>query len=313
MASTTPSCEYHNEEYTNTIIRNFTGSEDSALEFEESTDITLNQEPSESLTLKVSIKKDTPCIKYDNYFELTIYDYTLNLAFHNHIHCVSEEFQDFRYTYKIAFSALVESLDNGYSFHIPLFSHTATRITQTLTFPKQKFYTENFGPISEQPSPKRRKIESSTSTTRRGLNFKLIHVCCTLHRYSTKTNILPVQSRAEKIISVINLLPQNDDKSKMILTTLLRSYITGEHRNMMKNSSHKLYEVAEYCNIPFLKKQCLEYIMFNMNAQNIKGTIDLATKYNLQALSKFINAFLAATEKRILELQEYTAVAAKKS
>ena len=286
--------------------------------------ISLTQEPCETLTLTLYIKRRNNITSYSCVYcgsDVPTFYVDLDLNFDNNLHEICQD-----YVYAIKLNILKEDSKYNHKYHINVFSHEEKRSKNVMSV----------------------KDKSLPNLTQSPLNTH--HLCCSISRFNaanepaTEASLINNIGKmllkhgsdysdaslvvGDKIFPVHKLVLQSksdvfkamftndmseaksgivkiDNIDAAVIEEMLEYIYTGKTEKMAE-LSQKLFQVAHKYQIIDLRAKCEEYFIFKLNYKNAVEILDLARVYELKSLRNSVEAFVTKHEEDMVKEKSYT-------
>ena len=280
--------------------------------------ITLLQEPSESLDFQLIVRDDEDYCCYNTYFNPYPNPFDLDINFANCIHKSSQD-----YGYIVQIQALTKESDNR-TIHVNLFSHEEIRRTnkislQNVRIPESKWQSKNiihycccirrFNSVTSTI----RHVSFSNDLVMKMLNdgiYSDVALIVGDKTFKAHKYILSLQSDVFKAMFSYNMAENDscmvkiDDFDAQVIENMLQYIYTCTTPNLPKLAL-ELFKVAHKYEIHGLKFKCEEYLIFNLNRQNVIDILELARIYDLKSVKNVATSFVHSHEADMVKEGSY--------
>ena len=298
----------------NTILNNF------KVPF--SKKIRLMQEPYETLTLTLNIKKATKnSIGYStncSYCGPSFY-LDLNLKFDNNLHEICQD-----YVYAIKLNILKQTTEFNHKYHLNIFSHEEKRSKNEIfvqdkslanasflnahhlccsisRFNAAKEFVKEATPFTNYIGKVLLKHGSKYSDTSLIVGDKIFPVHkLVLQSKSDVFKAMFTNDMSEAETGIVNI----EEVDPEVIEEMLEYIYTGKTEKMAELST-ELFQVAHKYHIIDLRAKCEEYFIFNLNCENAVQILDLARVYELESLRNSVEAFVTKHEEDMVKEKSY--------
>ena len=272
-----------------------------------SQNITLLQEPSESMEFKLVVRVD--------YYGR--YSFDFDITFANYIHEISQD-----YGYILQIQSLKKERNNR-RIHVNLFSYEEMRSTNNMSLKNVSISTKVESKDVIHYCCCIRRFNCVKSTIRhvsfsQDIGTKMlkdgIYSDVTLivgeKNFKVHKHILSLQSDVFKAMFSHNMAENEsgivkiDDFDVQVIEDMLQYIYTCTTQNLPK-LAQELFKAAHKYEIHGLKSKCEEYLIFNLNHQNVIDILDLARIYDLKSLKKGASSFVHNRQDRMVKEESY--------
>lgn len=280
-----------------------------------SRELTLTQEPTESLSLDYALWMSQ--LSYGTN-DLQKYLQNLTLSFHNKVHEVSQD-----YVYEVEFKALI---DNGnFHQHVSLCSYKTIRTLSSIGFTN---HLCGLDPLHSRNCLIHICVHVVRFNKNAGINPEE-HLSCDCSEillangfksdvslvvgdtvFLAHKQILSLKSNVFKAMFTHQMTENRDEivNIKDFNSEVIEEMLLYIYTNKTKNLSHiyrQVFEVANLYEIKDLKSTCQEYFLFNMSYENVIDFLDLAKRHGLQDLRKSAMNFVHKYEKQMVQKESF--------